>query len=124
MVRISSTRGGVKTRFRCFKVTGRMRLRISRRQPTRWPKDSATRSVSLPRSRGLPVAEDTNPSRRPLAGVCAAGLVLAVSIAWGVTGLRARDGAQRDVARMQAAITSTRREDARLVARLTRAQAM
>src|SRR3954467_2054606 len=63
------------------------------------------------------------PSRRAVVAVCVAGLVLAASIAWGVSGLRARDGAQRDVAKTQAALTSTQREDARLAARLARAQA-
>src|SRR4051812_6115610 len=63
------------------------------------------------------------PSRRAVVAVCVAGLVLAASIAWGVSGLRARDGAERDVAKTQAALTSTKREDARLAARLTQAQA-
>jgi septal ring factor EnvC (AmiA/AmiB activator) len=69
------------------------------------------------------VADDTKLSRRALVALCVAGLVLAASIAWGVSGLRARDGAERDVAKMQAALTSIQREDARLAARLARAQA-
>ena len=70
------------------------------------------------------MAEDTHPSRRALTAVCAAGLLVAISIVWGVTGLRARDTAQHGLAKMRVTVTSTRREDARLVARLTRAQAM
>jgi hypothetical protein len=37
--------------------------------------------------------------------------------------LRARDGAERDLAKAQAALASTQREDARLAARLARARA-
>jgi hypothetical protein len=51
------------------------------------------------------------------------GVVFASSVVWAVTGLQARDGAEREVANTQVALTSTRRDNAHLVARLARAQA-
>jgi hypothetical protein len=61
------------------------------------------------------------PSRR--VWTVAVGLVFASSVVWAVTGLQARDGAEREVAKTELALTSTRRDNARLVARLARAQA-
>ena len=69
------------------------------------------------------MADETKPSRRAVVAVCAAGLVLAASVAWGVSGLRARDGAERAVAKTQAVLASTQRADTRLAVRLARAQA-